>query len=48
MFDAKLDKFAVILDLEVGGPTDKMAGWADAGRFQIWTRGSPVHVRSAT
>ena len=34
-----LDKFGVILDPEVGGRLDKMAGWADAGRFHVRTGG---------
>lgn len=32
-----LDDFGVILEPEVWGRMDKMAGWADAGRFQVWT-----------
>ena len=31
MLEALLDNSGVILDPEVGGRMDKMAGWADAG-----------------
>ena len=44
VFDAMSDKFGVILDPEVGGWTDKTAGWADAGQFQVRTRSLSEHL----
>ena len=44
MFDAMLDIFGDISGPEVGGWMDKMAGWAGAGRFYVWTRSSPINL----
>ena len=44
MLDAMLDIFGVILGPKVRGRMDKMAGWADAGQFYVWTRSSPINL----
>ena len=44
MFDAMLDIFGDISGPEVRGWMDKMAGWAGAGRFYVWTRSSPINL----
>ena len=40
MLDAMLDIFGDILGPKVGGGMDKMASWANTGRFYVWTRSS--------
>ena len=42
MLDAMLD--GDILGPKVRGRMDKMASWAGAGRFYIWTRSSPINL----
>ena len=44
MLDAMLVIFGVILGPKVGVRMDKMAGWADAGQFYVWTRSSPINL----
>ena len=44
MLDAMLDIFGVILGPKVRGWMDKMASWAGAGRFYVWTRSSPINL----
>ena len=44
MPDAMLDILGDILGPKVGGRMDKMAGWAGAGRFYVWTRISPINL----
>ena len=41
---AMLDIFGDILGPKVRGRMDKMAGWAGAGRFYVWTRISPINL----